>query len=1232
MPARRDPCPEPAGIIETCSSRCRTLPAVAIPTNGAKNDMKHNHASCTPAPARLALAIATGLGLALLHQEVAAGSPRNDAEKTIAQAFDAAGRQSSSQAASPLDFLPTYRPTEGEPAAATRSSRTAAGATDHEESGVAGNPASWVTEEFAVDWGLNAIGAQHAYARGLTGAGIRLGMVDTGTMSTHPEFAGAGRLHPVDSRVDFDDSTYWESHGGTGRLLFGDHGTHVAGTIAASRDGSGMHGVAFGADLYAASGYALDQTTRLIGQGTDEDFGILGEVNKYIADFNAGAQLPPADQLAPLTREELLGLLPSQWGATPFDPGLVANAFDQMAGQGVRVINNSWGGTPDLGATFDDIARAFEEGRENNQPMYDSVLRAARDHDVLFVFAAGNESGTGNDAGTLTHADVEAALPAFIPELEDHWVAVVAVDANGDRADFSNICGNTANWCIAAPGTTIMSIGFDPGQYEERLNSVVLALANATKEGFTTGSVYERLEAYRADIVGKLADQTLDASMREYLESVRQDLLGVGIDITSGNAFNGSLGAMTVVADNPIYKDMDGTSMASPHVTGALGLLFERFPYLTATQVRDVMFTTATDLGDEGVDEIYGWGLVNLGRAVDGPGQLLGDTVVHMDRAAGGIKVWDGDAWDDWRNDISGDGRLFKDGAGWLRLSGNNTFAGASVNAGTLEFDGDSALAGDVQVVGGTFILNGSLQGSDLQVYRNGHVIIDGILAGGNTWTGGWLGGNGSLGNTTVAGTIAPGDGFMPAIGTLRVAGDYLQAAGSSYAVDLLADGASDRIEVSGTATLQGGTVVPLRLLGNQYVPGQNYRILSAAGGVSGAFAGLDTTAWDMPFLALDLMYSPLAVNLVVSRGASFASVAGTWNQTSTASALDGLADTSALLLPMLQLGTGQALDAFDQLSGELYPGLRSVLVESGRMPREAALQRARADTNGFSAQGRDGLNHGVWADVYRSGGHVGGDGNAHRIEHSSRAVLAGYDHHFDAGWLIGALVGSGRTDFDLSLRSHKGRADTRHIGVYGGGAWNGFGLRAGLVHARHEIDTQRQITIPGFDDQTRARFDGHTRQAVIEVGYHFNHHAWELEPFLQYANVRVKHDPINEAGGDAALSVSGTSSKVNLGTAGLRFSANLRGSRQEQTWLSLRGKLGYRHASGDRMPSTDPAFVDGGPFNVRGAPIADGSILVEAGIAARLAASTVLELGYSGQLADEARDHGANMQLSWQF
>ena len=52
---------------------------------------------------------------------------------------------------------------------------------------------------------------------------------------------------------------------------------------------------------------------------------------------------------------------------------------------------------------------------------------------------------------------------------------------------------------------------------------------------------------------------------------------------------------------------------------------------------------------------------------------------VVMNTRAGGLKVWEGDAWDDWTNDIGGPGKLTKSGIGWLRLSGDNTFNGAIV-------------------------------------------------------------------------------------------------------------------------------------------------------------------------------------------------------------------------------------------------------------------------------------------------------------------------------------------------------------------------------------------------------------------------------------------------------------------------------------------------------------------------------------------------------------------------
>jgi subtilase-type serine protease len=58
---------------------------------------------------------------------------------------------------------------------------------------VLGNPgdaASWRSDEFNADWGLGAMGADYAYARGLTGKGVRLALFDSGSALAHPEFAG----------------------------------------------------------------------------------------------------------------------------------------------------------------------------------------------------------------------------------------------------------------------------------------------------------------------------------------------------------------------------------------------------------------------------------------------------------------------------------------------------------------------------------------------------------------------------------------------------------------------------------------------------------------------------------------------------------------------------------------------------------------------------------------------------------------------------------------------------------------------------------------------------------------------------------------------------------------------------------------------------------------------------------------------------------------------------------
>src|SRR5690606_32318749 len=139
---------------------------------------------------------------------------------------------------------------------------------------------------------------------------------------------------------------------------------------------------------------------------------------------------------------------------------------------------------------------------------------------------------------------------------------------------------------------------------------------------------------------------------------------------------------------------------------------------------------------------------------------------------------------------------------------------------------------------------------------------------------GGTLKGNGSVGSTTVlaGGTVAPGN----SIGLLQVNGDLVLAGGSNYQVEALADGRSDRIHATGTATVQGASAVLLAANG-QWDPYKTYTILSADGGVSGSFGSL---ASNFAFLDPQLSYGSTDVSLSLMRNdVRFHQIATTRNQ-----------------------------------------------------------------------------------------------------------------------------------------------------------------------------------------------------------------------------------------------------------------------------------------------------------------------------------------------------------------
>ena len=291
---------------------------------------------------------------------------------------------------------------------------------------------------YSIQWALSTVKTAQAWADvelrhgpGVEpGAGVTVGLIDTGIDQGHPAFAGKD-INDKERRLDGAvDETGTRADTG----IFS-HGTAVASIIAGrpTPDFPGEHtgeinggffGVAPGADL------------RMIAIP-------LGRANPLVPYTPA----PPED----------LGGDDATW----------ARRFHTALRENVDILNLSFG----VPGIIENYRNRAAELRSNFRETIAALEQGGRAEKTILVWAAGNANGrlctpgAANCVGGKIDAssvEVFSGLPVLIAELRGHSIAAVSVDQSGKIADDSNRCGIAADWCLAAPGHSVWGAFLGP--------------------------------------------------------------------------------------------------------------------------------------------------------------------------------------------------------------------------------------------------------------------------------------------------------------------------------------------------------------------------------------------------------------------------------------------------------------------------------------------------------------------------------------------------------------------------------------------------------------------------------------------------------------------------------------------------------------------------------------------------------------------------------------------------
>lgn len=669
--------------------------------------------------------------------------------------------------------------------------------------------------EYNAQPGLAAIKAGAAYDLGLTGAGIRIGVVDTGINPAHEAFAGAiaaGYNFRLGNDLLNDTGIY--------------HGSHIAGVAAARRDGSGMMGVAYEADLVVAAtdmsstqlvagiNFAVSNGARII----NNSWGYSGSSNT-IANFTASsfASLYP----------DLLGALQN---AVASDAIVVfANGND-----GYQLQPQAMGGLPVL---FPELQRNW-------------ITVAASTNDAKYFSPYSNSCG------------VAAAWCVLAPGGYNGYDSGELAPDGSTTSGYINRYGSSEATAMVSGSLALLAQRFSYMTGEQLVGVLLTTATHGTDAVLST--LYGRGEVDLAKAVKGPAALEFDYDVNVTVaDSWTNNIMGTGalikrgsstLTLSGSNTFSGGVtvadGQLRIAADNNLGAATAGLTLSGGVLAISNDVSSARNISVTGNtggvDTGAFRLTLTGNLTGNGVLEKSGSGTL----ALQGSSDFAGTTHILAGVVETAAAHFSGDVMNDatlrftqdvdgvFSGEISGSGSIVKAGGADLYLTGRNSFTGGiSVQAGSLSGD-SAALNADIvndasvifaqdddgeyaAIMSGTGRLlkagSGRLHLVGSNSYGGGTEISAGVLAGDATSLQGEFSGAGTLAFSQSG--IGNFNGSLHDLAALEKTGTgtlYLQSAGNAVVT---------------TTVKEGLLVLPVGLASNVVVAGG---ALAAPGGVQG--------------------------------------------------------------------------------------------------------------------------------------------------------------------------------------------------------------------------------------------------------------------------------------------------------------------------------------------------------------------------------------------------------------